>query len=72
MLALCLMLLATYYALNYSGIIGQCLSYDCSECQIEYVHDDQHIDKHYTTPAVEIKSVVLWYTDKPRQIVVYK
>ena len=25
MLALCLMLLATYYALNYAGIIGRCL-----------------------------------------------
>ena len=25
MLALCLMLLVTYYALNYAGIIGQCL-----------------------------------------------
>ena len=26
MLALCLMLLASYYALNYAGIIGRCLS----------------------------------------------
>ena len=26
MLALCLMLLVTYYALNYAGIIGQCLA----------------------------------------------
>ena len=25
MLALCLMLLVTYYALNYAGIIGRCL-----------------------------------------------
>ena len=34
MLALCLMLLGTYYAQNYASIIGGCLSYSTALVQI--------------------------------------
>ena len=34
MLALCLMLLATYYAQNYAGIIGWSLNYACSQALV--------------------------------------
>ena len=42
MLALCLMLLATYYAQNYAGIIGWSLATACS-----HVHHTNYIIQSY-------------------------